>query len=368
MIRRVLMTSDAVTGVWPYTLELTRALAEHGVEVLLAVMGPPPSLERRKQAARLPNLKLEHKPFALEWMDNPWADVRLAGDWLLYLEAKWKPEIVHLNSYSLAVRDFAAPRLVTAHSCACSWHEAVRGTPAPTKWATYRRRVSEGLASADAVVASTNWMLAALERHHGKPVHTEVIPIARSPDGFDPNRVKDPIVFAVGRVWDESKNLLMLDRAAKSLEWPLMIAGGLDAPKRPVVNFKNAGLLGDLTPSAVADWFARAGIFAHPAKYEPFGLSVLEAALSGCALVLADLPPLREQWQDAAIYLDARDTGLWASTLNRLSADPAQRAEYSKRALARARAFAPKGQATDYLTAYEMMLERTGTPSPLRAS
>ncbi len=31
-----------------------------------------------------------------------------------------------------------------------------------------------------------------------------------------------------------------------------------------------------------------------PARYEPFGLSVLEAALSGCALVLGDIPSLRE--------------------------------------------------------------------------
>ncbi len=362
------MTSDAVTGVWPYTLELSKALGEHGVEVLLAVMGPAPSLERRKQASQIPNLKIEHKPLALEWMDNPWVDIRSAGDWLLYLEAKWKPEIVHLNSYSLAVRDFAAPRLVTAHSCACSWHEAVRGTPAPAKWTTYRRRVSEGLASADSVIASTNWMLSALERHHGKSLHTEVIPIARSADGFDATRTKDPIVFATGRVWDESKNLLMLDRASEALEWPLMIAGGVDAPKKPANTFKNAGLLGELPPAAIADWYARAGIFAHPAKYEPFGLSVLEAALSGCALVLADLPPLREQWEDAAIYVDPKDTGLWTSTLNKLIGDPARRAEYSKRALARSRGFAPRNQATDYLTAYEMLLERTGTPSPLRAS
>ena len=33
-----------------------------------------------------------------------------------------------------------------------------------------------------------------------------------------------------------------------------------------------------------------------PARYEPFGLSILEAALSGCALVLGDLPSLRELW------------------------------------------------------------------------
>ena len=52
--------------------------------------------------------------------------------------------------------------------------------------------------------------------------------------------------------------------------------------------FRRATLSGeDIRP-----WFARAGIYALPAVYEPFGLSVLEAALSGCALVLGDIPSL----------------------------------------------------------------------------
>ena len=41
--------------------------------------------------------------------------------------------------------------------------------------------------------------------------------------------------------------------------------------------------------------------------YEPFGLSILEAAASGCALVLGDIPTLRENWSEAAFreYCDA---------------------------------------------------------------
>jgi glycosyltransferase involved in cell wall biosynthesis len=48
---------------------------------------------------------------------------------------------------------------------------------------------------------------------------------------------------------------------------------------------------------------SRAAIYALPARYEPFGLSILEAALAGCALVIGDLPSLREIWGDAATYV-----------------------------------------------------------------
>jgi glycogen synthase len=363
MTRRVLMTGDAVTGVWPYALELTRALAAHDFEVLLAVMGPAPTVEQRKLAAQVPNLHLEHKPFALEWMTAPWAEVRLAGDWLLYLEAKWNPEVVHLNSSALAARDFAAPKLVMAHSCACSWHEAVRGQPAPAKWVTYRRRVSEGLSSADSVVAPTSWMLNAIEAHHGKALHAEVIANVRSPDGFSPAPAKDPVVFATGRVWDESRNLLMLDRAAEQLDWPLMIAGSVEAPKRPSGTFRNAGLLGELAPAVTAQWYGRAAIYAHPAKYDPFGHSVLEAALSGCALVLADVPAQREIWSEAAVFVDANRPDLWTEALNQLIAKPDWRTEYVRRSLERARCFSPAAQATAYVTSYEMMLERVRKPA-----
>ena len=50
---RVLMTTDTVGGVWTYAIELTAALAPHGIEVVLAAMGPQLTLEQRSRAERL---------------------------------------------------------------------------------------------------------------------------------------------------------------------------------------------------------------------------------------------------------------------------------------------------------------------------
>lgn len=362
MIRRVLMTADPLGGTWTYALELSRALAEHDVSVLLAVMGPAPTPERRLAAERIPNLQIEHKAFALEWMDHPWADVRLAGEWLLALEAKWKPDVIHLNGYSHATCGFRAPRLVAAHSCVCSWHEAVRGGPAPEKWATYRKRVTAGLAAADAVVAPTRWMLKALEQHYGKQLRGEVIANVRSPEGFAPGR-KDPVVFGVGRLWDEAKNLLALDLAAETLDWPVMIAGASDSKERPQGTYQHTGLLGELGPDGLSEWMARSSIFALPARYEPFGLSVMEAALSGCALVLGDIPSLRETWSDAAVFVNPEDPAALSNELSRLIAQPAVRKNLALRAEERARTFSPRAQAAAYLATYESLTARVQRPA-----
>ncbi|MBS1151656.1 MAG: glycosyl transferase family 1, partial [Myxococcaceae bacterium] len=265
MIKRLLMTADAVGGVWTYALELAQALAAHEIEVLLAVMGPAPSPAQREAALRLDNVELEHLPFALEWMDQPWADVRSAGDWLLELESRWRPDVCHLNGYCHAGCAFAAPRLVVAHACVCSWWQAVHSEPAGAAWTKYRHRVRAGLAAADTVIAPTQWMLDELQRQYGQLPRTAVIPNASNPHVYVQAERKEPFVFAAGRVWDEAKNLRALDSAARDLAWPVMIAGAHHGV--PPTSYAESQLLGELAPAEVADWLARAGIYAMPARY-----------------------------------------------------------------------------------------------------
>src|SRR3954462_14350571 len=97
---RILMTADAVGGVWTYALELSRGLAARGVDVILATMGPRPSSEQRAAVAALGNVTLCESDFRSEWMIDPWADVARAGEWLLKLEREHAPDLIHLNGYA----------------------------------------------------------------------------------------------------------------------------------------------------------------------------------------------------------------------------------------------------------------------------
>ena len=115
-------------------------------------------------------------------------------------------------------------------------------------------------------------------------------------------------------------------------------------------------LLGCLPPAGVADFLSRASIYALPARYEPFGLSGLEAALSGCALVLGDIPSLREVWADAAVFVDPDDPAALESALLALIADADRRQEMARRARGRAAVYTPERMADGYLAAYGDLL------------
>src|SRR5262249_58528859 len=89
--------------------------------------------------------------------------------------------------------------------------------------------------------------------------------------------------------------------------------------------FAGVELLGVLSEAEMAPLYAGASIYAAPARYEPFGLTILEAALSGCALVLGDIPSLRELWEDAAVFVPRDDDAALETCLRDLIRHPEMR-------------------------------------------
>jgi glycosyltransferase involved in cell wall biosynthesis len=346
---RILMTGDTVGGVFTYACELARALAERGAETHLVLAGRRLDGDQRRAVRACGAASVHAHELRLEWMDDPWADVERAGDRLLELAADVEPELVHLNEYAHASLGWTAPTVVVAHSDVLSWHEAV-GRPAGPGWSEYEQRVRAGLRAADLVVAPTAAMLRPLTRLYGPLGDTAVIPNGRVRN-VKPRR-KEPFVLAVGRVWDEAKNVAALERVAGRLPWPVLVAG--DA-RQPLSGVRS---LGRLSAAALDDRFARAAIFAAPAKYEPFGLAALEAALAGCALLLGELPSLREVWGGAALYTDPFDDEAIASAASCLIEDELLRCRLGAAARERAGEYTPARMADRYLEAYERLAGR----------
>jgi len=353
------MTGDTVGGVWTFTLELAAALAECGVEVLLAAMGGVPSPSQRAQAGRIPGLRLAPSTCKLEWMDDPWDDVAAAGRWLLRLEDEFRPGVVHLNTYGHGALPWRNPVVLTAHSCVLSWWDAVKGGPLAPRWDRYRREVARSIAAADVLTAPSQAMVDCVAAHYGPglPEYRVVVPNGRSVGQFRPLR-KEPFVLTAGRLWDEAKNVSSVADIAARLPWPVYLAGAHRGPFGGSHNFEGCSVLGWLPPAEMAAWFGRASIYALPARYEPFGLSALEAALSGCALVLGDIPSLREIWRDAAVYVAPDDRARLQSALLELIADPVRRDRIARLAAERAREFTPRRMLCGYLKAYRMAGQR----------
>jgi glycogen synthase len=345
----VLMTADVIGGVWTHALDLARGLGACGVHVVLAAMGGPVSADRRRDAAAIPTLTLVDRPFRLEWMDDAWDDVDAAGDWLLTLAADCRPDVVHVNGFAHASLPFAAPVLVAAHSCVLSWFRAVKRCAPPSSWHRYKQAVTQGLSCARLVVTPTRAMALNLVRDYAPITPVFVIPNGRCSRQYAPAPTES-FVFTAGRLWDDAKNVALVAEAAPRLPWPVYAAGeGSEAL---------AGVhgLGPLSAASLAGWYARASIYAHPALYEPFGLSVLEAALSGCALVLGDIPSLRETWEGAACFVDTASADGLADTLTTLIADTRRRRTLATRARAHARRYSVEAMATAYLQMYQQLM------------
>src|SRR3954447_24882545 len=111
---KILMTTDTVGGVWNYCLELAGALEPYGVDVALATMGEPLSAEQRRDVAALARVELFESSYRLEWMPEPWDDVAAAGRWLLDLEHRLRPDVIHLNGYAHGALPWSTPALVVA--------------------------------------------------------------------------------------------------------------------------------------------------------------------------------------------------------------------------------------------------------------
>ncbi|KMQ50196.1 group 1 glycosyl transferase [Chitinispirillum alkaliphilum] len=351
-MNRLLMTADTVGGVWSYAVELVSAFSRYGLEVALVTMGKNLDRSQRMDLHGLKNVELFEGRYKLEWMRDPWEEIDLAAEWISSIAEIVCPDLVHLNQYAFGAVDWPCPVVMGAHSCVYSWFRNVkRELPSKEDWGEYKKRVKDGLEGADCIVAPTIHMLSSIYENYSVSTRGLVINNGRSRHQFIP-LVKDPYVLTAGRLWDEGKNIKLIASVAHRLPWQVVAAGeSLTTNGQPQVHW-----LGKCSSFELANWMGSASIYTLPAKYEPFGLSVLEAALCGCALVLGDIPSLREIWGNGAVYVNPEDDDALLDTLLELIHKPWLRREYSERARQKGLEYTVSKMASSYLHLYRELI------------
>lgn len=93
-------------------------------------------------------------------------------------------------------------------------------------------------------------------------------------------------------------------------------------------------LPGYVTDETLACLYSGATAFVMPSLAEGFGLTAVEAAACGAAIVLSDLPPHRETLGEAALFFPPADVDALMAILGRVLADEALRRELGARARA----------------------------------
>lgn len=355
---KVLMTTDTVGGVWVYSLELCKALAQYNVQVHLVALGAWPSPAQQVEAEKISNVTFYKSDFKLEWMEDPWEDVERSRKWINCIYQTVQPDVVHLNNYAHVEELWTAPVITVFHSCVQTWWQAVKGIKAPHQWDKYSKIVKESLEESTVVVAPTRAILKRAQEAHQFQSESTVIHNGRTAPSLAP-KPKEKFILCMGRMWDEAKNLPLLSNIAERLPWPVYVAGEAVHPDTGNrCRLENVKFLGKLSPGEVQDWMGRASIFVSPTRYEPFGLAILEAAGNGCALVLSNLDTLQELWQDTALFFDLEDEAEAEKTIIRLMESPQFLQELSRKARERATHYSVEKMGAGYINLYREILEK----------
>lgn len=358
---RLMLVTDAVGGVWTYSLDLARALRDRDIDTVLAVTGPSPSAGQRTQAAAF---ELIDTGLPLDWTARRPDLIRHAGCELAEIATREGADLVQTNSAALlADCEFDQPVVAVQHSCVATWWKTVRQTPLPKDFAWRRELVECGLNRAAAIVAPSAAFAALTARTYAltRPVHAVhngrlALPMKRRP--------MEDFVFTAGRLWDDGKNIRTLDEAAAMLAVPVEAAGPLEGPNGASVSFDHLRCLGELNPDGIAERLAGRPVFASAALYEPFGLSVLEAAQAGCALVLSDIATFRELWDGCAIFVPADDPAAFAEAIKDLVASPGKRTDLGIAARMHALRYTPDAMAHRMTQLYAQIVRRLEPANP----
>ncbi len=321
--KTLLMSADAVGGVWTYALDLAAALAPLGVSTTLVVMGPRPSPDQRRRARAIEGLDLIETDLPLDWTASDPAEVLASGAALARLALARSPDIVQLNSPALAAGGaFTRPTIGVCHSCLATWWSTVKGGAMPDDFRWRTDLTARGMANCDLLAAPSGAFA-------GQVAATYGVYIPHIVHNGRPSRValgrREPIALTSGRLWDEGKNVRVLDAAAGMCRTPIYAAGPARGPSgSDHIELRSVHALGVLGGDALDSWLGRARVYVSCALYEPFGLGVLEAAQAGCALVLSDIPTFRELWDGAAVFVDRRLPEAFARHVDALTENPSR--------------------------------------------
>jgi len=194
-----------------------------------------------------------------------------------------------------------------------------------------------------------------------------VIHHGRNPIFFNPYVAKEDSVLAIGRLLDPAKQVNLLTQQTHPVPVCIVAEDGVEPSPRATVRADvrfsdgDAGisLKGPQSEAELRLLYSRAALYAGTYRYDPSGMAVLEAALSRCALILNDIPSLREIWGPAAVYFRANESESLAEAVRILSADVQLRRNFANRAFQRARECFNAHRMTDnYIQLYRSVAAR----------
>jgi len=219
--------------------------------------------------------------------------------------------------------------------------------------ARFAAQAREAAARADAIIAVSEFTksqvtaLLGVDAAKIRVVHHGVRELALRGAQRDKIIAREKIILSVGAI-QKRKNTARLVEAFESVDadWRLVLAGSAGFGSREILaRIESSGarnriaVTGYLSPAELAEWYARASVFAFPSLDEGFGMPVLEAMSAGIPVITSNRSALPEVAGDAAVLVDPDDTAALSDALCRLTRDEDLRADLVVRGRARAKLF-----------------------------
>ena len=171
---------------------------------------------------------------------------------------------------------------------------------------------------------------------------------------------REKVILSVGAI-QARKNIGRLVSAFEAVpkNWRLVLAGSRGFGSEEILRSigKSPGrdrilITGYIPPDELAQWYARASVFAFPSLDEGFGMPVLEAMTAGVPVVSSNRSALKEVCGDAALLASPEDTEEIADFLKRITSDDDLRASLTAKGRVRAAQFTWKKAAEETWAVY----------------
>lgn len=240
----------------------------------------------------------------------------------------------------------------------------------------YYRRVHASVRRAQRVIAVSDYtrseLLALTDVAADKVV---VVPNAVHPRFFAAGDAADdaailaryglagPYILFVSTI-EPRKNIAVLLRAYQQLAGAgttaqLVLVGADGWHSQPVYDevvalglAERARFLGFVPDEDLAALYRRAGVLAHPALDEGFGLTPLEAMAAGLPVIVSDAGSLPEVVGEAGLQVPPLDAAAWAAALTAVLDDPGLAGRLATAGWARAAEYSPRRMAAATLDVY----------------
>lgn len=164
-----------------------------------------------------------------------------------------------------------------------------------------------------------------------------------------------PQILVVGT--RENKNIDRIIEATMDLRCIITILGALTSSQLSRMSESHTEFISKsfITEIELQNLYRSSDILLFPSLYEGFGMPIIEAQASGCAVITSSLKPMSEVAADAALFVDPMDVADIRNKINQLLSDSTLKNELVEKGYINAKKYVPAEICKQYLSLYEEM-------------